>query len=244
MVSSDSATAGPCRLRWRWAALAWFAALTITAILSRHALLRAMAAPLVVDEPAAAVDAVVVHPLAADMALYREAAGRIEQSAGARVVLLASRPSRTARYGVLPSATAAVREQLAALEVPPGRIEQVESPIVDEWDAAEAIEQWLSQHPGTQLQLPVGYFEGSQWRLIVNRSMPPDAAQRVRITALPPQWFDEGNWWTQRRGIQLVVGQWLSMLHAALSDRREARHEPWNLEALEASLAAARTPSP
>ncbi len=217
------------------------ATLLVLLVLFHAPLFRLLAAPLVVEDPAEPVDAVIVIGGGYGEAPYDEIASLSRAGSAREVVFVADESSRLTQLGILPPAAAVARRELAArgisgtaLTVLPGNYPTV-------WAASRSIREWMESHPESHAVVLSDEFGSRMTRHIVRRVLGPEAAARVRWRIIPDPRFGRSNWWRSRQGVVAVGGAYVSLVHTHLCGE-PPKAEVWDPEVYEEKLKTVNIP--
>lgn len=208
--------------------------LILLAVLLHAPLLRLAAGAMVVDEPGAAADAVVV--VNGDRCV-EVAADLVRQRRVRSVILIKSYPRRLERYGILPPRVERTRSELLARGVPESAIVVLDGQSRDDWEATRRLGRWLDANPGRRVTVLRERFQGRFQRRIVWAVLDESAAARVSYRGLADRRFDESDWWRSRVGIKEFLGSALDLASAVLLGQRPPAEDWWNPDDYERQLA-------
>jgi len=171
-------------------------------------LLRLAALPLVVDEPAFDCDYVML-PLGSDD--HELAVELVRSGQASRILLVRGRKRRCVELGLVPSDLEFARRQMvhygasAELLVPIGPL------VHDRWEMADYLNKWLQDHPKARVVVLEERFESRRLRRILDRTLDPACAARVRVRGVANRIYDENDWWRKRAGLKHFVRYWLRL---------------------------------
>ena len=209
----------------------WYAALLIGLVVAsclylfRVPILRGVGSYLVVDEPAAADDVVLVGR---SDGCYELAAHLYRSGSVAGILLLEHRPERLERMGFLPTFTTLTRRELTAQGVPPSAITVLSGETHTDWDHARRLRDWLQRQPGHDLVILCERFDGRRLRYILDRVLGADYAGHVHLLALPQQPYDERDWWRNRLGIAHVFDCYVRLAYVRLWGEDRLEWHEWD----------------
>ncbi len=147
------------------------------------------------------------HGLAAAARFYRADTRR-------RILLIECRPGRLAELGILLPFAALGRQELIRRGVPDTAIETMPGQAADAWDAARELAAWLHARPGVLVAYASLPLSGGHLRWILDRTMAPGDAARIRIFAPEDPARASGNWWTSRSGVKAFMFAWIERAYA------------------------------
>lgn len=220
--------------RWWWrglivvlisaACLYWF----------RVPVLQSIASYLVVDEPAAAADYVLIQPYG-DRRYDR--AAELYHAGLARSILLVERyPNRLMRMGFQPSFVTLTRRALAERGVPANSITVIPGTARGDWDRTRLVRAWLEQQPAVRIVVLCDRFGGRKLRYIFDQILGAEYAGRVRLIALPERSYGESDWWKHREAIVDLFDSYVRLAHTRLSGEGNEEWREWDPKAYEKSL--------
>ncbi len=221
----------PPRRRWR-RRLAVLAVLLLGLYLARVPLLRGLAGLLIVDEPDAAADTLVL--LDGD-GMTAEAARRYREGLARRVLLFDPTPSRVERMGLIPRRLDQLHHALCAAGVPDKAITVLPGAGRGTAQYLRALRRWLDEHPDDPVHLFCARFESRRVRLVVSRVLGAQAS-RVHLLALVPSGHDESNWWQQHGGQLDFVTQTVCLAATWACGERTIPRNDWDPDEYEDGL--------
>ena len=183
--------------------------LSVIALLAAHRpLLRTVLRSLVSEESWNSADCV----LAMDgERCFQQAALRLKNGQGQRVLLMESLPSRVVRLGILPSPVEQARTQLAHEGISEASIEVIRGEPRTVHQRVEALGNWLADHPAARVTLLCPRLEGRLWRKAIDATLSPASADRVCVTSLHDSTLVEEAWWLDRNSAKQVLFSWLRL---------------------------------
>ncbi len=212
--------------------------LLLLAVLFHAPALRLAASAMVVDEPGAAADAVVV--VNGDRCV-EVAADLVRQGRVRSVILIESYPRRLERYGILQLRVERTRSELLARGVPESAIVVLDGQTRDGWEAARRLGRWLDSNPDRRVTVLRERFQGRYQHRIIDAVLDESAAARVSYRGLRDRRFDETDWWQSRVGIKEFLGSALDLASAVMLGQRPPATDWWNPDDYERQLAATRS---
>ncbi len=202
------AAAGKSGSRWRRRLLC-VAVITCAAACCHRWILRSVAEFLVIEEPRAGAQAVL---LAGGESQFDVAAQ--EHARGAKVIWLRrGLPDRLERLGIVGSAEANTRRELQQRGIPADDVSSLADEPVDNSRVGEVLCDWLRRHPDSQINVLCDRFSTRKWRLMLRRSAAPDCVSRIHLVSLPYRSFDETNWWQSKPGQRTILNGYLKLFY-------------------------------
>ena len=218
----------------------WVALAIVLIGLGLHApVLRALAWPLIANEPAQDASYLCLHGtehcVDGDDAFDRAADWYHEDSAR-EILVLDSPPSRLVEIGALPSLEQRCRRELVGRRVPDEAIQRLAGRAIDDWDGAHVLADWLRDHPAARIALVCSRFNGGRLRYVVGRVMEQGIAARIRIVAPPTPHGVERNWWRSRDGVKDFMFAWLGLVYAWSEGENRLAPQSWTIAEYQAML--------
>jgi hypothetical protein len=170
-------------------------------------ILRSLAEILVVDDPPAAAQALL---MIGGESHFDEAVKRYAD--GTKTVFILRRhPGRLERMGILPSAEQLTRRALLARGIPENDLFFLsDEPIANSRVGALLCDR-LHAHAQWHIAVLCDRFSTRKWRLLLRRSADPTLAARIHLIALPEYGFDETNWWRSKPGLRAILNGYLRL---------------------------------
>jgi uncharacterized SAM-binding protein YcdF (DUF218 family) len=194
--------------RRRWAPILVVVALATAAILAvpsvREPVLRTAGWALVVNEPVAPADIIVVSA-AAFGAGALEAADLMQSGIATRVAVFSNPPTgedhEFIRRG-LPDEAAGQIRQLKSLGVTD--VVQIPTTEIATNNEAQALPPWCDQHQFRSIVLVTARDHSRRWRRVLDRVM---KGHPTRVTVQPVRYseFDPDQWWKTRGGVRTEI---------------------------------------
>ena len=218
----------------RWTAVA---VAVVTAFWLLHApLFRGVGRFLVVDEPLAKADYIVILPsLAGDRVALETAIQQVRQGEAGGLLFFQMPPTRSERCGAWPDYETATREFLKSRGLAERSIVALPGPSRDSWEAARALGQWLGQRPTLRLDVLCQRFRGRYERHVFDSVLSSNIGKQLHFVAAADR-IDETNWWHDREGIQMVFQNYVQLAFIELHGETETSTGAWTLEQYEQSL--------
>jgi hypothetical protein len=227
------------RRRLSWKVRLLLATLLLTALVLFHApLLRSVARLLVLEGPLVPTDAVVIVGRSGpyQSVPFDVVADLYHQGMVGAVVLIEDRSSRLVRTGILPTLESVVQRELDARRVPTRTLTVLAGEYRTGWDSAQALRDWLQEHPQAHVTLLCNQFGSRANALIVRTVLGTETAWRVHWRALPDSRFDVTNWWQQRHGIVAVLGSYIGLVHTYVVGEPAEQAARWDPDEFERTL--------
>jgi len=225
---------GPRRRRRWWrgplvvlivgAGLYWF----------RVPILQSIAGYLVVDEPFAKADYVLVQPYGDKR--YDRAAELYRSGQAASILLVERRPKRLERLGFEPSFETVTRRALAARGVPANSITVVPGKAGSDWERAHFLREWLEQQPAVRIVVLCDRLGGRKLRHIFDQILGREYASRISLIALPERSYGENDWWQHREAIVDVFDTYVRLAFTRLHGESKEEGREWDPREYEKSL--------
>ena len=200
--------------RARWASIlvvvVTLAAAAIVAVPSiRESVLRAAGWALVVHEPIAPADVIVVS-LASGGAGALEAADLVQSGIATRVAVFTDSPSgeghELSRRGLLPYEDASARQirQLRWLGVTD--VMQIPGTEAGTKGESQVLPPWCDQHQFRSIVFVAARDHSRRWRRVLNRVM---KGHPTRVMVQPARYsiFDPDRWWETRDGVRSEIAE-------------------------------------
>ena len=179
-------------------------------------LLRGLARPLIVDEPADDFQYVSIlgwhHSPDGDQC-YDVASNLYRREPCRGVLVIEPRLERPGEIGAVPSFEAISRYHLKACGLPEEAISVIHTDGSDDWATARALRGWLAPRPDVSVVLLCSAFRSAHLRDTLDTVLDQKQAARVRIRPLSSRRCDKTNWWTNRYGIKTFGIGWLRRIH-------------------------------
>ena len=215
------------------------AAVVLVALAAMHRpLLRGVASFLIVDQPLAPADYLVLLPGTVETGVeVDEVARRYAAGECSRCSWLFEPPdvARGDRCGAWSDWATALRRDLEKRGIAPGAIVVLPDECRTSWDAAESLQPWLEKRPETRLIVLERLMRGRHdWR-ILNSVLGGRQVANLQFSAIRGG-IDENNWWQSREGIQLVFQNYAALAFDWCNGQSEQCGKPWTLEEFEHSL--------
>jgi hypothetical protein len=196
------------------------AAVLVAAWLLHAAVLRGLAAPLVVDQPPGDFDCICISSwsFGPDGGWCYDKVAQLQKERAARRILLIESWGRLESIGAAPSFAATSGRELESRGVPREAIAIVRSLPHSHRAAARSLASWLESEPRATVLLLCDEFHSALVRRALDRALAPADAARVRVGALRGRRVNAENWWTSRGGIRAFGIQWLLWLQSRLDE--------------------------
>jgi hypothetical protein len=214
------------RSRLLWAVVA----LGAVAVL-HPGILRGCAWLVIVDQRDAAVDRLVID---GGDGRFDVAAAWVREDPQRRILLIPGRPERVMELGILPSAEAVARRELAKRQVPETGIELIPGSDRRDADSIGLLAAWLKEHPKLRAAVLCERFSSRGLRLRIDAAATGDVAGRIDIWALPDRRYDEQNWWRTRTGIRQLVLNSIALAYTWRQNGSDQAPDTLNVEQYEA----------
>jgi len=125
----------------------------------------------------------------------------------ANVIFTQGWSSRLVEMGVIPPPVEILRRALADYQIPSERVTQIDVAGYQFWNAARAMDAYLSEHPQERVVLLTSEFGGRSHSLVLRAAMSAPNRDRVDILGLPDFRYSHHDWWKSRAGVKgLMVG--------------------------------------
>jgi hypothetical protein len=224
--------------RGRWRRRLIVTAVLVAALVLFHApLFRFLAGFLVVNDPLATTDAVIVMgssgPFQAPS--FQEAARLYREGYAEEIVLIEDRSSRLAKAGIVPTLETLGRRELAGQDVPEQALTVLTGDYRTAWDGARRLRAWLDEHPGASATVLCSEFASRGICGIGNQVLGAEAA-RVRWRALPDRRYGVSTWWKSRQGIVQFAGAYIALAHTRVFGEPPAAADHWDPDEYEQRL--------
>jgi hypothetical protein len=232
--SRSAKEGGKPRRRW------WRRGLLLALVLGaslywfRVPLLRRVATYLVVDEPAAATDYLLILPGVDGR--YDYAARQYHAGSVFHILLLQRRPGRLEKMGLQPSFEALSQRELAARGVPQDTITLIPVGVRNDWDRGRFLHDWLQHQPGVRVALLCDRFGGRRMRQIFDETLGPKCAAQLRVISLPDRLYDESNWWQHRVATVDLFASYIRFAYARFCGEPAEEGNEWDPKAYLRSL--------
>jgi hypothetical protein len=198
----------PLRPRSRWKRrLVLLAVVAGTAVCFHGRILRSLAEILVVEDPPAAAQAVL---MISGESRFDEAV-KLHADGTKAVFILRSHPGRLERMGILPSAEQLARRALLARGVPEDDLFSLSAEPIANSRVGAVLCDRLREHAKWHIAVLCDRFSTRKWRLLLRRSADPQLAARIHLIALPEHGFDETNWWRSKPGVRAILNGYLRL---------------------------------
>jgi len=198
----------PRSLRWR----RWISRLAVVVILyALHPLLFSIAGRwLNVGEPLnAPVDYAFI--LGGDVATRPFQAAAIYRAGYARKVLISNiSPSADAAEGLIPTEQMLQREILQKRGVPEGDIISLARTVNSTRDEADALKEFLDEHPTATVAVVTSDFHTRRTRMIFRRRL-PQFRDQIRFVATPTDGFGSDSWWHFKDGVLWYGSEYIKL---------------------------------
>jgi uncharacterized SAM-binding protein YcdF (DUF218 family) len=218
----------------------WARALLATVVLGaflygfRVPILRGVATYLIVDEPSAVADYVLVLP-GVDRR-YDRAAQILQAGSAASILLVERRPKRLERMGLLPSFESVSQHELVSRGVPASSITVIPGQTRTDWERARRLRAWLDSQPATRIVVLSERFGGRKLRYVLDKTLGADYAGRVRLLGLPERSYDENDWWRHREGVVKIFDAYLNLAYTRLCGEESEEWREWDPEQFKKTL--------
>jgi hypothetical protein len=200
----------------------------------RAPILRSAAGYLVVDEPSAKADYILLLP-GVDRRYDR--AAQLYHAGSANSILLVDRcPKRLERMGFLPSFETVSQRELASRGVPANSITVIPGNTRTDWERARCLRDWLRQQPAVQILVFCDRFGGRKLRYILDKTLGAEYAGRVRLKGLPERSYDESDWWQHRAGTVQLFDAYLNLAYTRLCGEESEEWREWDPEEFKKTL--------
>lgn len=197
-----------------------------------------MATYLLVEQPAAHADFVVLLPSVLERPTLAEEVAKRYSAGGVHGILFFQPPmSRGVACGAWIDPAGALRDDLIKRGVPASAIVVPPQICRTTWDAADAIGEWLKDRPPTQLLIIGPEFRGRTNRLIFNSVLSNEQSANIEYAAMRGG-VDESNWWQSREGIQMVFQNYATLAFDWWNGKPKTCKPAWTLAEFERSLPA------
>jgi hypothetical protein len=200
----------------------------------RAPVLRSIAGYLVVDQPAATADYLLILPDADRR--YDHAAQLYHAGSATSILLVERRPKRLERMGFQPTFEAMSQRELTARGVPANAITVIPGKARTDWERARCLRDWLREQPPVRVLVLGDRFGGRKLRYILDQVLETEYASRVRLRALPDRSFDESDWWQYRGSTILMFDAYLNLAYARLCGEETEEWREWDPEEFKKSL--------
>jgi hypothetical protein len=232
--SDRSASDGKCKRR-RWGRCLLVALILGTCLYWFHVpILRSVGGYLVVDEPAATADYLLILPGVDGRNDY--AAQLYHSGSVSRILLAKQYPGRLERMGLQASFVRLTELELASRGVPRDSVTRIAGQVRGTWDLARHLREWLQQQPDVRIVVLCDRFGGRRMRHIFDVTLGAEYAGRVRLTSLADRAYDESDWWKHRLATVDVFQSYVRLAYVRLwgEDREEGRE--WDPEEFKKTL--------
>lgn len=176
----------------------------------RVSLLRALAAFLIVQEPATVCECVLVYE---GDSRFDRAATHFRSGQVLQVLLVERYSDRLHRIGMLSSDAAIGRRALEQRGVPVDIVFVLPGEFSDPWDMARGLDDWLGYHPGTRVSVLCNRFDSRRLAYVLRKVLRQEA-ERVHLEPLADSRYRESDWWTTTAGVRAVANAYLRLCHA------------------------------
>jgi hypothetical protein len=225
--------------RRRWRRLLIVSALLAALVLFHRPVFRGTAGLLVVEDPPAKTDAVVVAGCSGPFQTipFDEVARLYHDGEVRAVVLIEDRSSRLVQAGIVPTLEAVMRRELAKRGVPESAFEVVAEGNRTGWSGARRLGAWLEAHPEATVTVLCDEFDSRRVAYVCRQVLSPEAMARVRFRALTDSRYGVNNWWRGRQGIVQFFSSTVVLSHTYLFGEPSGA-EAWSPDAFESDLRA------
>jgi hypothetical protein len=200
----------------------------------RAPILRGVASYLVVDEPFAAADYVLIQPYGDGR--YDRAAELYHEGRVRSILLVKRRPTRLERMGLVPTFEALTQQALTARGVPAEAITMIPGPVRTDWERARSFHTWLEHQSVVRVLVLCDRFGGRKLRYIFDQMLGPNYAARVRLLSLPDREFDESNWWQKRSGAVDIFDTYVRLAFTRFVGEGSEEWREWDPKEYEKTL--------
>jgi uncharacterized SAM-binding protein YcdF (DUF218 family) len=221
------------RRGWRYGVLA-VVFLAVCLYGFRAPILRSVAGYLVVEDPPAAADYVLVQPYGDGR--YDRAAELYHSGLVHAILLVHRPPSRLERMGLLPTFETLTQHALVARGVPAQAITVLPGPARTDWERARWLRAWLEHQPPVHVIVFSDRFGGRKLRYIFDQMLGPDYAGCVRLLCLPGHRYDENNWWHQRTATVDIFDTYVRLAFTRLVGEGSEEWREWDPKEYEKKL--------
>jgi hypothetical protein len=200
----------------------------------RVPILQSIAGYLVVDEPFAKADYVLVQPYGDRR--YDRAAELYRSGRATSILLVERRANRLERLGFEPSFETVTRRALAARAVPAYSITVVPGKAASDWQRARCLREWLEQQPAVRIVVLSDRLGGRKLRYIFDQILGAEYASRVSLIALPERSYGENDWWQHREAIVDLFDTYVRLAFTRLHGESKEEGREWDPKEYEESL--------
>jgi hypothetical protein len=201
----------------------------------RTPLLISLAGALVVDQRPDRIDCVLVG---GGDGRFDLAAQWYVNDPALRILQIEPYPECLVREGFEPAAAERLYLEMQKREVPADAVTIIPGETRTAWESAHQLDQWLLANKNCHVVVICDRFGSRVERLILNRTLRPDHAQRVFVRGLPDRRHDETNWWQVRSGAKQLVRDWLRLAYVGLIGEQTPTLVPFDPDAFEQQLQA------
>jgi hypothetical protein len=209
------------------------AALALIAFLFRGPILRGIGGFLVVPANGADADAVL---LLGGQRCVEEAGNLYRSGMAHRVLLIAARPGRLERLGILPNPVAHRRARLREEGVPEEHVAELTVGRNGPAEAVAALGGWLDAHPRERVMVVCHSFNSRRLYYLSRTILQEESRGRLVWKPLRPLCYDETNWWQTREGLLDVFDAYVRLAHAGYVGANERPCREWDPDDYEKRL--------
>ena len=119
-----------------------------------------------------------------------------------KVLVLQERPSRLTRLGVVQASGEVLGDELLRAGMPAGSFELIPYGHTPVAYSLETLGGWLDRHPEEEIFLLCHRLATRTCRVLADRLLTPEAAERISVTTLGLGELNEANWWKSRAGLR------------------------------------------
>jgi hypothetical protein len=131
---------------------------------------------------------------------HEEAAQLCRDGLAKRVLVIEGQARRTQQLGLLPAGADFARVGMAEQGID-GKVMAIEIEGHTDWGRVRRLGQLLEEQPEARVTVLVSRFGSRRWRSLVDRILPADQAERVRVRGVAVYPHDETNWWRSKEGV-------------------------------------------
>ncbi|NQU25988.1 MAG: YdcF family protein [Candidatus Nealsonbacteria bacterium] len=211
--------------------LLWASVLAVVALAAlypaRHPLLRGVGQWLDVGADPRPAD--YVMPLGGDENTRPFAAAElIRDGKASRAIVANIRPSSDTDAGLVPTTHGVMRQVLMHYDVASEDIVTIGDHCDSTYDEARALAGFLQGHPDAHVIVVTGHYHTRRTRWIFHRVLADRSAQ-VSFASAPAHNFRLETWWSNERGAELVVAEYLKLTYYAF---RYGQAASWTIACL------------
>src|SRR5262249_32153878 len=146
------------------------------------------------------------------------------------------RPKRLERMGFVPTFESVSQRELALRGVRPESITVIPGKTRTDWERARCLRDWLAIQPTRRVLVLCDRFGARRLRYVLDKTLGPDCAGRVRLIGLSERSYDENDWWQHRSGAVHVFDAYLNLAYAWLCGEETEEWHEWDPEEFKQAL--------